>query len=92
MSWWGTGLYLNNEQIQISDIEIINSAYGSSRSFCSRVKSKSIEHNTNLNSKPTPIHEPVHKTDLNYSYSISHYSRLPQAVSKKINLLFVSES
>ena len=30
------------------------------------------------------MHEPVHKSDLNYSYLISHFSRLPQAVAKKL--------
>ena len=66
------------------------SAYGSSGSFGSRVRSKYIGHNTHigrrshLRSKPTPIHGPVHKSDLNYSYSRSHFSRLPQLVSKRI--------
>ena len=45
---------------------------------------------SNLHSKPTPIHGPVHKSDLNYSYSISHFGRLPEKVSKN-NLSFVSE-
>ena len=44
--WWGTDSYLNNEQFQISDIAIITSAYGSSGSFGSIVRSKSIVHNT----------------------------------------------
>ena len=49
-----------------------------------------IGHNTytfirsNFRSKPTPIHRPVQKSDLNYSYSRIHFSRLPQAVSKKL--------
>ena len=30
VSWWENNSYLNNEQIQIGDIEIMNSAYGSS--------------------------------------------------------------
>ena len=30
VSWWKTDSYLNNEYIQISDIEIMNAAYGSS--------------------------------------------------------------
>ena len=30
------------------------------------------------------MHGPVHKSDLNYSYSISHFSRLPQAFAKNI--------
>ena len=64
-------------------------AYGSSGSFGSRVRSKHIGHNkytgikSNLSSTPTPIHEPVHKYDLNYSYLRSHFSWLPQAVAKK---------
>ena len=29
VSWWGTDLYFNNEQIQIGDIEIMTSSYGS---------------------------------------------------------------
>ena len=62
------------ENIQISDIEIMTTAYGSPGSFLSRVRSKYIGHNTytgirsSFCSKPTPIHEPVHKSDLNYSY------------------------
>ena len=53
---------------------MMSSAYGSSGSFGSRVSSKYIGHNTytgkrsNFCSKPTPIHGPVHKYDLNYSY------------------------
>ena len=66
------------------------SAYGSSGSFGSRVRYKSIGHNTytgrrsNFRSKPTPIHGQVKKSDLNYSHSRSHISRLPQAVSKNV--------
>ena len=64
--------------------------YGSSGSFGSIVRSKSIRHNTytgirsNFHSKPTPIRGPVHKSGLNYSYSRSYFSRLPQEVAKKI--------
>ena len=89
VSWWGTDLYFNNEQIQIGDIEIITSAYGSSGSFWSRVRSKSIGHKihtgrrSNLRSKPTTIHGPVHISDFNYSYSRNHFSGSPQEVSKK---------
>ena len=43
---WVTNSYLNNKQIQIGDIEIITSECGSSGSFGSRVRSKSIGHNT----------------------------------------------
>ena len=66
------------------------SAYGSSGCFGSRVRYKYIIHNTytgrksNFRSKPTPIHGPVQKSDLNYSYQISLFSILPQAVAKKI--------
>ena len=69
----------------------MNSAYGSSVSFGSKVRSKYIVHNKftgriiNLSSKPTPVHGPVHKSDLNYSYSRSKFSRLTQAVSKKVS-------
>ena len=59
--WWGTDSYFNNEQIQIGDIEIMNSAYGSSGSFVSRIRSKYIGHNaytgrrSNFCSKPTHL-------------------------------------
>ena len=64
--------------------------YSSSGSFGSIVRSKSIGHRTytvlriNLCSKPAPIHGPVHKYDMNDLYSRSHFSRLPQAVAKKL--------
>ena len=86
--WWVTDSYFNNEHIKIGDIEIMTSTYGSSGSFGSRVMSKSIGHNvytgkrSNLRSKPTPIHVPGNKLYLNYSYSRSHFGRLPQAVAK----------
>ena len=72
------------------DIENMISAYVSSGSFGSRVSFKYIGHNTrtgirsHLRSKPAPIYGPVNKYDFNYSYSRSHFSRLPQAVAKKI--------
>ena len=72
VSWWGVDSYLNIEQIQISDIESMISANGLSGSFGYTVRSKSILHNTyvgrrgSLHSKLTPIHGPVHKSDLNY--------------------------
>ena len=68
----------------------MTSAYGSFGSFGSRVRSKSIGHNTytgrriNLCSKPTPINVPVHKSYFNYSYSKSRFSMLPQAVAKRM--------
>ena len=40
--------------------------------------------NSNLSSKPISIHGPVHKSDLNYSYSRGHFSRLPQEAAKDI--------
>ena len=93
-TWWGIYTYLNIEQIQTGIIEIMTTAYGSSVSFGSRLRSRSIGHNTykgrrsNFCSKPTPIHGPVHKLYLSYSYSRSHFGRLPQAVDKKpINFL-----
>ena len=88
VSWRETDSYFNNEQIQIGDIEIMTSEYSSSGSFESRVRSKSIGHNTytgrriNFHSKQTPIHGPVNKAYLNYSYSRSRFIRLPQVVSK----------
>ena len=66
--WWEIDSYLNIEQIQIRDIEILMSAYGSSGLFGSRVRSKSIGHSTytgrgiNFRSKPTSIYGPVHKS------------------------------
>ena len=88
--WWGIDSYFNIEQIQIRDIENKISAYGSSGSFVSIVRSKYIVHNTytgrssNFRSKPTPIHAPVQKSDMNYSYSRISFSRLPQAVDNKL--------
>ena len=89
VSWWVIDSYFNIEKIHIRDIEILIYAYGSSGSFGSRVRSKSIGNKnytgrrSNFRSKTTPIHGPVHKYYLNYSYSRSHFSRLPQAVAKK---------
>ena len=88
--WWGTYSYFNNELIQFGDIEVVTSANGSSRSFVSRSGSKCIGNNTykvkriNLCSKPKPIHVLVNKYELYFSYSRSHVSWLPQAVSKGI--------
>ena len=62
--------------------------------MCINSKVKSIGHNiytgrrNNFSSKPAPIHGPVHKYDLNYSYPGSHFSRLPQAVAKKLIYFF----
>ena len=66
------------------------SAYGLLGSFGSRVGSKYIVHNTyrgrrsTFRSKPTQIHGLFYKSDLNYSYSISHFSMLSQAVAKTL--------
>ena len=90
VSWWGRYSCFINESIQIGDIELMNNAYGSSGSFGSRVSFKYIGHNIyigrriNSHSKPTPIHGPVHKSDLNFSYSRSHFSRLKQSVYKEL--------
>ena len=71
----------------MSYAELLNPAYSSSGSFGSRVRSKYIGHNTytgrrsNFHSKPTPIPVPVHKSDFNYVYLKSHFSRIPQAVT-----------
>ena len=78
-SWWVIDSYFSIELIQIRDIEIMISAYGLSGSFGSRVRYKYIGHNTytdrrsNFRSKPTTINVPVHKYDLNYLYSRSHF-------------------
>ena len=72
----------------MSYIDIMISAYCSSGLFGSRVWTKSIVNNTytgrksDLCSKPTPIHGPVHKSDLNCSYSKSHFGRLPQELAE----------
>ena len=97
ISWWVKDSYFNNEQIQIGDIWIMNHEYGSSGSFGSRVRSKSIEHNTyiyrrsNICSKPTPVHELVHNYYLNYHTQevtlVGYHKQL-----LKTNLSLVSES
>ena len=80
VSWWVTNSYFNNELIQMSDLELMNAAYFLSGSFVSVVRSKYIGHNThtvrrsNFRSKPIPINRPVNKYDLNYPYSIIHFS------------------
>ena len=62
----------------------MTSAYGSSGSFESIVGSKYVGHNKytgrikKFHSKQTAIHGPFHRTDLNYSYSRSQFSRLTQ--------------
>ena len=65
--WWGRYLYFNDKQIKISNIEMMNYAFGSSVSFELRAMSTCIEHNNygggkiKLISKPTPIPGPFHK-------------------------------
>ena len=46
VSLWVKDSYFNNEPIQIGDIEIMTAEYGSSGSFGSILRSKSIGHNT----------------------------------------------
>ena len=90
VSLWGIYSYFNIEKIQICEIENIISVYGLPGLFGSRVRSKYIGHNTytgrriNFHSKLAPIHGPLHRSDLNYSYSNIHFSRLPQAVAKTL--------
>ena len=80
LSFGGIYLYFNDKQTQISDIEIMTGAFVSYGYFGSRVRSKFIGHDTftgrrrNLNTKLTPIHRPVHKSELNFSYSRMHSS------------------
>ena len=88
--WWGRYSYFNDELIQISDIEIMNAAYGSSGYFGSRLRSKCIGHNNYmgkmeyLHSEIAPLHRPVHKPELIFPYYRRHFSRLPKVVYKKI--------
>ena len=69
--WWVTYSYYNNEQIQNSNVKLMNTIYGSSGIFWSLVRLNYIGHNiytginSNLSSKPTSIHGPAHKSDLN---------------------------
>ena len=90
VSWRGRDSYFNDKQIQMSAIEIMNVAFGSSGSFGSRCWSQCIGHNiyagrrSNFRSKISPIHGPVHKLELNFSYSRRYFKRLPQAVSKRL--------
>ena len=90
--WRGRYSYFNDEQYQISDVEMMNCAFGSSWLSGSRVRSNCIGNNTcagrriNLISKPTPIHGPVHKSELNFSYAIKHFSSLPHSVIKKLSI------
>ena len=68
----------------------MNAAYGSSGSFGSRVRSKSMGYSTytgrisNFSSNPRLIHLLVHKYYLSFSYLTIYFSPLPQAVSKGI--------
>ena len=84
VSWLVTYSYSNNEQIRVSDVDLMNAIYGSSGLFWSLVRSnKNIYNiytaiNSILSSEPTSIHGPVRKFDLNYSFSRIHFSRIPQ--------------
>ena len=86
--WWKIDSYFNSEQSKFCDIGIITAEYGSSGSFGSRVISNYIGYNIytgrriNFRLNPTPMHGQVHKYGLNYSYSRSHFSWLPQPFSK----------
>ena len=88
VSWWVRDSYFNHEKTKICDIEIMNAWFCSSGSFGSRFRYRCIFNNTytvirvKFISKPTSIHGPVHKSELNFSYSIIHFSRLPQTVYK----------
>ena len=90
--WWGRDLYFNDKKIQTISVVLMNAEYGSSQSFGPRVRSIYIENNTytgrrsNFYSKPTPIHGPVHKYGLEFSYSISHFSWFPQVVYKVLSV------
>ena len=72
VSRWGRDSHFNNEQIKTRDVVIINAEYGSSGSLGSIVGSKSIGHRKNTGrrrcscSESTPIHGPVHKSDMNF--------------------------
>ena len=71
-------------------MENINSEFGSSGYFGSRVSSKFSGHNNYINrrrklcSKLPPIHGPVQKSEFKFSSSIKHSSCLTQEVSKRI--------
>ena len=66
-------IHLSILKIQAGDTEIMTAEYGSSGSFGSKIRSKYIRNITytgrisTLPSKPTPIHRPVQKSDLDYS-------------------------
>ena len=66
----------------------MTSTYGLSGSFVLGVSFKSIGNDkftirrSYFRSKLSPVHRTVHKSYLNYSHSISHFSMLPKAVAK----------
>ena len=80
-------MYFNHEQIQIRGVVLINAAYYLSVFYGSMVRSKSIGNNTytgrriDFRSKPTPIYW-IDISHYKISYSIIHFSRLPQTFSK----------
>ena len=43
VSWWDKYSYFNNEQIQISDVELMNHEYGSLQLFGFRVRSNMLD-------------------------------------------------
>ena len=83
----GEDIHISIKKIQTSDVVLMNTAYGSSGSFWSRVRSKFIGHNTyigrrsSFHSKTRPIHGPDNKYYLIFLNSISHFRWLPQAFS-----------
>ena len=80
--------YSNNEPIQIIYIELMNAVFGWSVSFGSKIRSKLICRNTytgrrsNMYSKLTPIHGPMHNIEINLSYYRRNFSQLLRAVFK----------
>ena len=76
--------HFDDQLIQTRDAVLINSSYGSSGLFGSRVGSMFIGHNTytqrrsHFHSKPTPIHGPVNKSELifhNRSFTLIGYHK-----------------
>ena len=68
----------------------MNAVFSLSGSFGSIYRSQFSGNNnytgieSNLCSKPTPLHVPVHKSELKISYSSGHFSLLSQADSEVI--------
>ena len=91
VSWWGWEKHFYNEQVKISDIEILNAYFGPSGSFGYIIMSIFIASNkykdiiTNLCSKPTHFHSPVHNTE----NPIKQSCNLPWVLLKKISIVFL---